>query len=186
MEFSPAIYKRLLGFYEDKFEVSRGNELQGQRSNLSQAEILYQGWDFVKKNLSILSDFLRQEKLLKKSWANLKNFTSRMTKLKFFQNWLTIFGVSFSGETKSKRIERFFFHKIPSQVACQWLNDDWKDDYYHNRKNYERWTNNGVKKKVLKLAGIFPISGDRYTAPELVPGKIMTFSNVTAVRNVLI
>ena len=50
MEFSPAIYKRLLGFYEDKFEVSRGNELQGQRSNLSQAEILYQGWDFVKKN----------------------------------------------------------------------------------------------------------------------------------------
>ena len=50
MEFSPAIYKRLLGFYEDKFEVSRDNELQGQGSNLSQDEILYQGWDFVKKN----------------------------------------------------------------------------------------------------------------------------------------
>ena len=111
MEFSPAIYKRLLGFYEDKFEVSRGNELQGQRSNLSQAEILYQGWDFVEKILSILSDFLRQEKLRKKSWANLKNFTSRMTKLKFFQNWLAIFGVSFSGETKSERIERIFFTK---------------------------------------------------------------------------
>ena len=50
MEFSPAIYKRLLGFYEDKFEVSRGNELQGQISDQNQAEILYKGWDFVKKN----------------------------------------------------------------------------------------------------------------------------------------
>ena len=49
MEFSPAIYKRLLGFYEDKFEVSRGNELQGQISDQNQAEILYKGWDFVKK-----------------------------------------------------------------------------------------------------------------------------------------
>ena len=67
MEFSPAIYKRLLGFYEDEFEVSRGNELQGQRWNLSQAEILYKGWDFLKKILSILSDFLRQENLRKKA-----------------------------------------------------------------------------------------------------------------------
>ena len=57
MEFSPAIYKRLLGFYEDKFDVSRGSEPQGQISDPSQAEILYKGWDFVKKNLSILSDF---------------------------------------------------------------------------------------------------------------------------------
>ena len=181
MEFSPAIYKRLLGFYEDEFEVSRGNELQGQRWNLSQAEILYKGWDFLKKILSILSDFLRQENLRKKKLSKFEKLHISNDKIEVF----SIFGVSFS-ERQNLRELKDFFHKIPSQVACQWLNDDWKDDYYHNRKNYERWTNNGVKKKVLKLAGIFPISGDRYTAPELVPGKIMTFLNVAAVRNVLI
>jgi len=116
VEFSPAIYKRLLGFYEDKFEVSRGNELQGQISDQSQAEI--------------------QAEIL-------------------------------------------------YQVACKWLNDDWKDDYYHNRKNYERWTNNGVKKKVLKLAGIFPISGDRYTAPELVPVLTMALDDINRNNSVL-
>ena len=90
MEFSPAIYKRLLDFYEDKLEVSRDQQL-----HWGQEEILH-------------------------------------------------------------------------QVACQWLNakDDWQD-----RKNYEIWTNNGLKKKELKIVGIFPITGQRYTAPELLPGE---------------
>ena len=184
MEFSPAIYKRLLGFYEDKFEVSRGNELQGQRSNLSQAEILYQGWDFVKKNSLNSLRFSQTKK--KKKLSKFEKLYITNDKIEVFSKLISNFWCQFLLWDKIWENWENFFHKIPSQVACQWLNDDWKDDYYHNRKNYERWTNNGVKKKVLKLAGIFPISGDRYTAPELVPGKIMTFSNVAAVTNVLI
>ena len=97
MEFSPAIYNRLLGLYENKSEVSRGQ----QNLNLTQDQILY-------------------------------------------------------------------------DVACDWLNEesDWGNI---KMKNYQRWTDDGGSKKVLNIAGIFPLSGERYVAPELVPGKGLIF-----------
>ena len=43
-------------------------------------------------------------------------------------------------------------------------------------KNYERWSHEGRTKQKLKIGGIFPKSGDKYVAPELMPGK---FKNKT-------
>ena len=98
MEFSPAIYKRLLGFYEDKFEISRGNELQGQISDQNQAEILYKGWDFVKKKLSIFSDFLWKKKLSKYEKLQVPNdkievFLGSISKMrnKIWETWENFF-----------------------------------------------------------------------------------------------
>ncbi len=52
------------------------------------------------------------------------------------------------------------------KVACQWLNDE--DDW--NKKNYEGWADSRIVKKKLKIGGIFPLSGTKYRAKELVPG----------------
>ena len=38
--------------------------------------------------------------------------------------------------------------------------------------NYQRWYNPGKKKQKLTIGGIFPITGDKFNAPELLPGEM--------------
>ena len=74
--------------------------------------------------------------------------------------------------------------KILREVACEWLN---KEDepvipysIVNNSKhavlamNYDRWNILGEEKQELHIAGIFPMSGNKYRAPELVPSKYDT------------
>ena len=39
--------------------------------------------------------------------------------------------------------------------------------------NYQRWYNPGKKKQKLTIGGIFPITGDKFNAPELLPGGLL-------------
>lgn len=55
-------------------------------------------------------------------------------------------------------------------VACKWLNVETIRDG-NSIKNYQRWSNVGKIKQKLKIGGIFPRSGNKYVAPELLPGK---------------
>ena len=62
-------------------------------------------------------------------------------------------------------------------VACHWLNKETRLANGKVRRNYERWGDVGPKKKKLKIGGIFPYTGIKYSAPELLPGsfKIIWF-----------
>ena len=57
--------------------------------------------------------------------------------------------------------------QILHEVACDWLN---KDDNLYEKANYKRWTKKEDKKS-LKLASFLPLTGEKYTAVELIPGK---------------
>ena len=63
--------------------------------------------------------------------------------------------------------------KILQSAACKWLNSPVVHTD-HNAvnvyKNYERWSHEGRTKQKLKIGGIFPYSGNKYVAPELMPG----------------
>ena len=58
--------------------------------------------------------------------------------------------------------------KILGDVACEWLNKV----EITNRKisNYHDWDILGPSKRELYIAGIFPMTGTKYVARELVPG----------------
>jgi hypothetical protein len=55
-------------------------------------------------------------------------------------------------------------------AACKWLNSPVTSDHVTAFKNYERWSHEGRTKQKLKIGGIFPKSGNKYVAPELMPG----------------
>ena len=61
--------------------------------------------------------------------------------------------------------------KILHDVACDWLN---KDDNLYEKANYKKWTKKEDKKS-LKLASFLPLTGEKYTAVELIPGKRSSF-----------
>ena len=65
--------------------------------------------------------------------------------------------------------------QILQDVACEWLNKE-DENYAKIRKNYERWTDVGVTKKVLQLASFFPLTGEKYTAVELLPGTYILYN----------
>lgn len=57
--------------------------------------------------------------------------------------------------------------QILHEVACEWLN---KPDKEYEKANYKKWTKKEDKKS-LKLASFLPLTGEKYTAVELIPGK---------------
>ena len=57
--------------------------------------------------------------------------------------------------------------QILHEVACDWLN---KPDKEYEKANYKKWTKKEDKKS-LKLASFLPLTGEKYTAVELIPGK---------------
>lgn len=59
---------------------------------------------------------------------------------------------------------------ILRKVACKWLNQKSKVSPFVETMNYDRWSTTGAVKQKLKIGGIFPMSGLKYRAPELVPG----------------
>ena len=71
---------------------------------------------------------------------------------------------------------------ILRDVACTWLNKEDESSITYNivnksaiktekSTNYDRWNILGEEKQELNIAGIFPMSGNVYTARELVPGR---------------
>lgn len=73
---------------------------------------------------------------------------------------------------------------ILRDVACTWLNKEDESSITYNivnksaikaekSTNYDRWNILGEEKQELNVAGIFPMSGNVYTARELVPGKCL-------------
>ena len=73
---------------------------------------------------------------------------------------------------------------ILREVACTRLNKEDKSSITYNivnksvikadkSTNYDRWNILGEEKQELNIAGIFPMSGNVYTARELVPGKLV-------------
>jgi hypothetical protein len=83
---------------------------------------------------------------------------------------LTLQNVSEFGEKNERKLLR--------AAACKWLNSEQSDsngEFLKPKKNYERWSHEGRTKQKLKIGGIFPKSGNKYVAPELMPGKLFTF-----------
>lgn len=72
-------------------------------------------------------------------------------------------------------------------VACTWLNEapGGSISYRVTTKNWERWTDIGVTKKKLKIGGIFPLMGDKYVAPELLPVVDLALHHVNANNSIL-
>lgn len=66
-------------------------------------------------------------------------------------------------------------------VACTWLNRQ-ATGSRTGFKNYERWSMIGKSKQKLRIGGIFPIRGNKYAAPELLPGEInyMSYSSLAS------
>ena len=61
--------------------------------------------------------------------------------------------------------------KILREVGCQWLNKvDESSINIGKTTNYNRWDILGPSKQELHIAGIFPMTGRKYVARELVPG----------------
>lgn len=72
--------------------------------------------------------------------------------------------------------------ELLNDVACKWLTsvDPWR-----NQPNWKRWIEQRTEKKKLKIAGIFPLSGSRYTAPELLPVMKMALNDIQKDENIL-
>ena len=71
--------------------------------------------------------------------------------------------------------------KILRSAACKWLNRPVQIDHSGQvHKNYERWSHESRVKQKLKIGGIFPKSGNKYVAPELMPGwsRMKSFTGV--------
>ena len=66
--------------------------------------------------------------------------------------------------------------KALRSAACKWLNSP-NENGGQVKKNYERWSYEGRTKQKLKIGGIFPKSGNKYVAPELMPGKKLSNLN---------
>ena len=81
--------------------------------------------------------------------------------------WVTLFKnyffvcLEFGGKNEEKALR---------SAACKWLNSP-NENGGQVKKNYERWSYEGRTKQKLKIGGIFPKSGNKYVAPELMPGK---------------
>ena len=58
---------------------------------------------------------------------------------------------------------------ILREVACTWLK---REAWSGAGMNYEQWIHNvGSSKQKLRIGGIFPITGEKFSAPELLPGE---------------
>lgn len=78
-----------------------------------------------------------------------------------------------SGLETPKKVYQHLEAEVLHEVACTWLNRVVKvsENTGAVTKNYDRWSTLRVAKQKLKIGGIFPMSGDKYRAPELVPGE---------------
>ena len=70
--------------------------------------------------------------------------------------------------SQNKLDAKTFEAQILHDVACEWLNQN-DTMYKQQRKNYEKWRPSD-KKRLLNLASFFPLTGEKYTAVELLPG----------------
>ena len=73
---------------------------------------------------------------------------------------------AYSDKAKGKDVVR--------EAACAWLKQEF--NAVGNGKplyNYQRWYMLGEEKQKLTIGGIFPITGDKFNAPELLPGELL-------------
>ena len=66
-------------------------------------------------------------------------------------------------------------------VACKWLTSE---DKWRSQPNYQRWIESKYRKK-LKIAGIFPLSGTKYIARELLPVMMMALKDIKQDKTIL-
>ena len=72
---------------------------------------------------------------------------------------------AYSAKAKAKDVVR--------EAACAWLKQEF--NAVGNGKplyNYQRWYMLGEEKQKLIIGGIFPITGAKFNAPELLPGEL--------------
>jgi hypothetical protein len=74
---------------------------------------------------------------------------------------------------------------LPRKVACAWLNRKSVMQNGHEMFNYQRWHMTGQAKQKLRIGGIFPIKGDKFSAPELLPVALMAKRDVNANSSIL-
>ena len=81
--------------------------------------------------------------------------------------------------TSQKLDAKTFEAQILHDVACEWLNQNDTMFPLFERKNYEKWRpSDKNKKRMLNLAGFFPLTGEKYTAVELLPGMYVVLDGV--------
>ena len=67
-------------------------------------------------------------------------------------------------------------------VACKWLTSD---DLWQRKPNWKRWIQERSTKKKLTIAGILPLTGSRYRAPELMPVIQMAIGDIEKDTSIL-
>lgn len=83
--------------------------------------------------------------------------------------------LSLYAEMKSNTIGYNNTPELLNDVACKWLTSE---DPWRLQPNWKRWIEQRTTKKKLKIAGIFPLTGSKYKAPELLPVMNMALSDI--------
>ena len=60
------------------------------------------------------------------------------------------------------------------EAACAWLKQEFNTVGNKSIHNYQRWYRLGQEKQKLLIGGIFPLNGEKFKAPELLPGEPYT------------
>ena len=96
--------------------------------------------------------------------------------------------IEFSPETYSEILTLYAEMKpqnssdLLHDVACKWLTSD---DLWQHKPNWKRWIQERSTKKKLTIAGILPLTGSRYRAPELMPVIQMAIGDIEKDTSIL-
>ena len=75
-------------------------------------------------------------------------------------------------ETHSAKAKRSKDNDAVRAAACAWLKREFNTVGNKSIHNYQRWYRLGQEKQKLLIGGIFPLNGEKFKAPELLPGEI--------------